>query len=154
MLNSQPVRSISGDLYPHSAAWAAHLIDRPYSPVSSKVPVVGIARPASHSAVFELHPGPSRWTDAAKRRFADLKAPDWAARTYYHVEMQVAAWMVSSEVIQAELVLNREPYGERFGRGCHQALPFFLPITYRLSVSGTRGGNRYYSYSYEGEVDL
>lgn len=99
-----------------------------------------------------MHPGPGWWTDAAKRRLAELKLPKWAVKLDYHVEMQVVAWMVSTGQTDVELVINREPCGERFGLGCHQALPMFLLVGHCLSISGTRGGSRYYSYSYEGKA--
>lgn len=146
------MRGATGDAYPPAAAWAAHLIDQPYSPRGSGVPVVGIARQVGVGAGFEIRPGPGRWSDEAERRVTEIKAPDWALEIYYHVEMQVAAWMISSRLGEVELVLNREPCGERFGLGCHQLLPIFLPIGHRLWISGTRGGSRYYSCSYEGKA--
>ena len=75
--NQIPVRSVAGDSYPSTAAWAAHLIDQPYSPVSGGVPVVGIARVAGTGGGFEILPGPGRWTDAAKIRLTELKLPKW-----------------------------------------------------------------------------
>lgn len=152
MSNQIPARSAAGDSYPPEAAWAAHLIDQPYSAVASGVPVVGIARVTGTGGGFEMRPGPGWWTDEAKHRLGELKLPKWAVKVDHHVEMQVAAWMVSTRQTDIELVINREPCGELFWLGCHQALPMFLPEGYRLSVSGTRGGNQYYSYSYEGRA--
>jgi hypothetical protein len=150
--NQTPVRSAAGDSYPSTAAWAAHLIDQPYSAVHSRVPVVGIARVAGTGGGFEMRPGPGRWTDEAERRFAELKASEWAVVTGHHIEMQVAAWMLSTGQTEVELVLNREPCGNPIRWGCHQFLPVFLLRGYRLLVSGTRGGSQYYSYSYEGKA--
>ena len=75
-----------------------------------------------------------------------------AVKTNYHIEMQVASWMVSTRQTEVELVINREPCGERFWLGCHQALPMFLLVGQRLWISGTRGGSQYYSHSYEGKA--
>lgn len=149
---TKPVRSSAGDTYPPEASWAAHLIDQPYSAAYSRIPVVGLAREAGTNAVFEVCPGPGRWSDEAKHRFTELKAPQRFVKVHYHVEMQIAAWMVRSGRTDAELVINREPCGERYDVGCHQALPVFLPKGYRLFLSGTRGGSQYYSYSYDGRA--
>jgi hypothetical protein len=152
-MSSIPSRSPAGDAYPPNAGWAAHLIDQPYSPVLSRVPVVGIAREVGTNVSFEVRPGQGRWSDEAEHRFMELKAPAEFVSVHHHVEMQIAAWMVRSCTRRTELVINREPCGERFGLGCHQALPIFLPVGYRMSVSGTRGGSRYYSYSYDGRAN-
>lgn len=149
---AEAVKSPPGDSYPPDAGWAAGLIDQPYSPVNSGVPVVAIVRATSSAKSFTWKPGSGRWTESAKRRLAYLNAPAWARRVDYHIEMQVAAWMVESGTRQVELVINREPCGERFGRGCHQALQAFLPSGYRLSVFGTRGGGRYFTCDYDGKA--
>jgi nucleic acid/nucleotide deaminase of polymorphic system toxin len=60
--------------------------------------------------------------------------------------------MIESNTREAAVVINREPCGEQFGRGCHQALAAFLPAGFRLTVLGTRGGERYFEYSYEGKA--
>jgi hypothetical protein len=107
------MRKATGDAYPPKAAWAAHLIDQPYSPMGGRVPVVGIARELGTGAGFEMRPGPGRWCDVAERRVTELKAPDWAVEICHHIEMQVAAWMASSALTEVELVINREPCGEQ-----------------------------------------
>lgn len=113
---TRPVRSPAGDAYPPEASWAAHIIDRPYSPPNSGVPVIGIAREAETNGTFEVRPGPSRWTDEAAHRLTELKAPDWALEVHHHIEMQLAAWMMRCEVTSVELVINREPCGSLKGR--------------------------------------
>jgi hypothetical protein len=148
------VMSPARDQYPPEAAWAAHLIDQPYSEVYSRVPVVGIARVTGSTMIFEFRPGPGRWTDATKARMVSMKAKPWAFRTVGHVETQVVAWMIETGTTHVELVINREPCGERVPWGCHQVLSRFLPVGYRLVVSGTRGGNLYYSYNYDGKASL
>jgi hypothetical protein len=144
-----PVTSPAGDSYPPDAAWAAHLIDQPYSADGSGVPVIGIVRATGRAAIFEFRPGASRWTDIAQARLAALNAPTFTRKVDFHVEMQVAAWMVETGVTHVELVINREPCGQLRGRGCHQALRWFLPAGYHLSVTGTRG-DRYYKSDYDG----
>lgn len=84
----------------------------------------------------------------ARSAAGDSYPPEAAVKVNHHVEMQVVAWMVSTGQTDVELVVNREPCGERFGLGCHQVLPMFLLAGHRLSISGTRGGSRYYSHSY------
>lgn len=149
---TKPIRSPAGDAYPPEASWAVHLIDQPYSATNSGIPVIGLAREAGTNTTFEVHPGPSRWTDEAEHRLTELKAPDWALEVHHHIEMQIAAWMMGCGATSAELVINRQPCGARKGRGCHQALPMFLLMGYRLYVSGTRGASRYYSHSYDGRA--
>src|SRR5829696_6474801 len=142
--------SPAGDHYPATASWAAHLIDQPYSAPNSGVPVVGMIRLAG-DRIHEFTPGSGHWTDLARRRLTELNAPAWARSVDYHIEMQVAAWMVATGTRELSLVINREPCGERFGQGCHQALSAFLPVGYRLSVTGTYGGQRYYQHDYDGK---
>jgi len=148
----RPVVSPSGDHYPERAAWAAHLVDQPYSPIKSGVPVVGIARVAGTDRTFTFRPGSGRWTEVAATRLAQLGAPNWVRALDLHIEFQVAAWMVDSGYEDVELVINRESCGERFGRGCHQAIRSFLPRGSRMSVSGTRGGGQHFTYDYEGKA--
>lgn len=144
------VRSPAGDRYPPEAAGLAELIDQPYSPVNSGIPVVGLIQPPKHP-VHEFTPGGGHWTDRVQQRLDQLNAPDWVKKVDYHVEMQAAAWLMDSGANEATLVINREPCGEQFGKGCHQALQGFLRSGFRLTVVGTRGGEQYYKYYYEGK---
>lgn len=111
-----------------------------------------IVRVRGTENTFEFTPGDGYWTAQARQRLTDLNAPPWARQVDYHVEMQVAAWMVTTGTRRVELVINREPCGELFGQGCHQALSAFLPVGFRLSVSGTRGGDRHYLHDYDGKA--
>ncbi|MFD4642139.1 DddA-like double-stranded DNA deaminase toxin [Lentzea sp. NPDC058436] len=138
------------DTYPPGSS--GHLITAPYSAPNSGVPVEGIAQ-APGAPPFEFLPQGGRWTLAAKQRLADLNAPPWAKAVDYHIELQVAAWMIASGHREVVLTINREPCGERFGKGCHQVLQAFLPRGYRLRVHGTRGGSSHYTYDYEGRSD-
>lgn len=144
--------SPAGDSYPARARWATHLIDQSYSAINSGIPVVGIVRVEDTDKTFEFSPGGGHWTELAQQRLAELNAPPWVRAVDYHLEMQVAAWMVKTDTRRVELVINREPCGERFVQGCHQALSAFLPAGFRLSVSGTRGGERYYHHDYDGKA--
>ena len=114
--------------------------------------MVGIAQPTG-SPPFEFAPQGGKWTQLAKQRLADLNAPPWAREVDYHIELQVAAWMIAAGHQTVVLTINREPCGERFGKGCHQVLQGFLPRGYRLVIHGTRGGDNDYTYTYEGRSE-
>lgn len=107
-------KSPAGDSYPARAGWAAHLIDQPYSAVNTEIPVVGVVRAEGTDTTFEFTPGGGYWTEQARQRLTELNAPPWARAVDNHLEMQVAAWMVRTDTRNVELVINREPCGERY----------------------------------------
>ncbi|WP_049796782.1 DddA-like double-stranded DNA deaminase toxin [Actinosynnema mirum] len=150
----KPLVARTGDAYPPGTEWALPLIVQPHPPVGGTVPVEGhvrALRPESQiSHVF--HPGGGHWTEQARARLRVLPGFGWAVNLGHHVELQIAAWMTACGIHHAELVLNRPPCGERYGLGCHQALPVLLPRGYRLTVSSTRGGPQPYQHHYEGKA--
>ncbi len=71
-----------------------------------------------------------------------------------HVEMKVAASMLSRGRTHSELVINHAPCGSQHdqARACHQAVEQFLPDGHSLTVRGTTQRGKPFSRIYHGKA--